>query len=345
MDRIKGLVYGTIIGDIVGTKYKGKDFSNAYTVEYSDIEMASEWTGISDRMIIIMNNITQSHEYINVFTLAEKLCEWQEKGITELPPRSDRHIGMHLNFVLKQKDYLTNPIKSSKKSYKITGSENAPNDALACNAVCGILKKWHKNTILHTTITTYDSRCIVSCLVHSFIINCMFWNKPINWKYINPICQNIITKHKINKTQNSIEYNKHLYMALNYTKYLESKAGDDECESGYLSFLKKLNIGNYNNNDNQTYALIGMVISIITIIDIQFEINRNRRPSTEYYVRRICETASCGGDAITNCAIVGSIIGVFIGFDEIPVEWIKKINNRDWLDLKIDAFYNKIRSP
>lgn len=361
-NKITGLLYGSILGDIIGSTYKGKDYSNGYKINPADIDMASaDWTSVSDRSIILMNAIAHSHDYINIFAIAEKLREWQDKGIIELPPRYDRHIGMNLNFVLKQKEYLTNPIKSSKKSYKLMGGDSAPNDALVSISICGVSRHWYRNTILYSTITTYDSRCLVAGLTNNFIINCIFNNTPINWHYINPICQKAIVSHGIKKTQNLIEYNNHLHLALNYKNFLanyykERKSPDcvgDDSESksdydgangsAYLEFLKKLNIGNYNENDNQSYVLIGMVLSMITAIDIQYEISVGRYPSGEYFRRRVRETASCGGDATANCAIVGAVIGVFVGFSALPADWLEKINNRAWLDLKIKAFIKQLR--
>jgi ADP-ribosylglycohydrolase len=342
-NKIKGLVYGSILGDIVASTYKGKDYSAEYKIKYKDVDMISQdWTSVSDRVIILMNSIANSKEYINIFALAEKFREWQDKGIIELPTRHDRHIGMNLNFVLKQKDYLTHPIKSSKSSYKLMGGDSSPNDALVSNAVCGLSQNWYKNTILHTIITTYDSRCVAACLMQSFIVNCIFRQKPIDWQYINPICQRAIVSQVMKKTPNLIEYNNHLHLALNYKNFLvnhqKSENAGDTGDTAYLVFIKKLNIGNYNENDNQSYVLLGMILAMIIAIDIQHEISAGRYPNMWYFKQRIQETASCGGDATANCSIVGSIIGVFIGFDNLPKEWLQKMNNSSWVDLKVTAF-------
>ncbi len=351
-DRIRGLVYGAIIGDIVGVSYKGKDNSEEYRTNYVDVDIQNgDWTSVTDRLTILMGAIAKSKDYINIFYLADRMYEWQAKGLTELPPKENRHIGMNLNFVLKQKDYLANPLKSSKNSYGKTGGDSATNDSIVCNSICGIAKEWHKNTILHTTITTYDSRCIASCLTQSFIINCIFWRKQINWRYIHPLCHRMIVAHKVRKQSNLIEYNNHWHIALNYKNFIHNycreqarkgTACDDE-DSHFLAFLKRLKIGNYNDNDNQSYSLLCMVLAIITAIDIQHELSNDRQPNEVYYRRRIQELASCGGDSTSNCAVVGSIIGVFIGYSDLPGDWLKKINNRSWLELKLCEFIKRIK--
>lgn len=340
-NKVKGLIYGAIIADIVAKPYRNKDYSSGYRVTPKDIDFTEkDWSSVSDMLILVLQTITESMEYINCFRLANLLKEWQEKGIIDLPQK-EKYIGMQLNFILNQKSYLNNPIQSSKNSYKRTGAESAMNDALFSNAVCGLLRNWHKNTILHTVITTYDSRCVVSCIIQSYIINCIFYGKQINWQYLNPICQKIIVTHKIQKTQNLLEYNKHWHLALNYKNYIKNHMDDDE--SYYLSFLKKLNIGNYSNNDTQNYVMIGFVLSIVIVIDIQHQLECGHTVNGDYYKKIIQETASCGGDSVANCSIVGAIIGVMIGCNKLPLDWLKKIPHKDWLEYKIKPFISKIQ--
>ena len=57
-----------------------------------------------------------------------------------------------------------------------------------------------------------------------------------------------------------------------------------------------------------------MILSIITVIDIQHKIKNKEVIDTEYYCRRIKEVVSLGGDATSKAAIVGSMIGLFIGY-------------------------------
>ncbi len=358
-NKIKGLIYGSILGDIIGVPYKGKDQGSGQETKYQDVEMSvKDWTSISERTIMLLEIISSSKNgNINIFAAAEKLCEWHNNGIVELPPRTDRHISMNLNFVLKQNDYLENPIKSSKKSYKLMDCGSAPNDAFVNVFIFGIFNTWYKNTILYTMITTYDSRCIVAGLTFAFIINSIINGQLINWNNLTPICQKIIVSQKIKKSHNLIEYNNFLSVALNYKNFLTNYQNKqnkqnyfhdrdkniETIDSAFLVFLKTLHIGNYNENDNQSYVLQGMILAIITAIDIQDSLSKKEVINEEYFMRRIKETASCGGDSTTNCIIVGSIVGIFLGFDKLPEQWIKKINYKSWLDSKVDTFISNIK--
>jgi ADP-ribosylglycohydrolase len=48
------------------------------------------------------------------------------------------------------------------------------------------------------------------------------------------------------------------------------------------------------------------------------------------------------GDADTNAAVAGSIIGTYIGYDALPERWLNALPNKAWLDKKVDALFLKM---
>jgi hypothetical protein len=159
-------------------------------------------------------------------------------------------------------------------------------------------------------------------------------------------------------------YTTHWHTALSYKRFVENYApvaevncvnavevntvdtdkSVDPADSAFLVFVRKLNIGNYDTNENQTYTLLSFVLCIVIVIDIQNEISEGRYPGGDYYKRRLREIVSCGGEATTHGAVLGSIIGLFVGFKNLPEEWIKKISNLKWLTLKTDKFCQKMKA-
>ena len=63
-----------------------------------------------------------------------------------------------------------------------------------------------------------------------------------------------------------------------------------------------------------------------------------------YFKRRIQEIASLGGDSAVNCSLVGGIIGVALGYDKLPKDWILNIAliRREYMNSKIDHYVNAI---
>lgn len=322
-DKIYGLIYGNVIGDIIGFLKKNKLQSNDKENKFIKLD----WSSITDKQIVLMNSFSGSGE-VNVFLLAENLKDWAINGLDELGPKS-RQISMNLNFVLNQKNYTLNPIKSARNSYKLTDGDMAQNDALTCNAICGIFPKWYKNAILHTISTTYDSRCIASSLLQSFVINCLFYTKPINWKYIYKVCIRIISVNIIHKTNNILQFNNYWHLAHRYKTYLKKTP-----EASYAEFIKE-NILPLD-NEVRSYCLTSMALIIIIVIDMQNEIENKRYPDYKYYKQRIDDTSNNVYDIASNCAIVGSVIGVLIGSNMKNITTV--INNKEWLDIQIDKF-------
>jgi ADP-ribosylglycohydrolase len=50
-----------------------------------------------------------------------------------------------------------------------------------------------------------------------------------------------------------------------------------------------------------------------------------------------------GGDADTNCAVAGAILGTRLGYSNLPQDWLAKLPHHDWLMKKIDAYLETIQ--
>ena len=123
MDRFKGMIWGAVIGDTLGTYYKGnKQTDNKYNIDWQDVDFkektGNEWSSITDQVIILMASLLKAKKLnspiVNCFVFAKGLKDWQDNGIIEIPPK-EKYLGMRFNFTLKQEGYLQNPIKSCKK--------------------------------------------------------------------------------------------------------------------------------------------------------------------------------------------------------------------------------------
>jgi len=49
-----------------------------------------------------------------------------------------------------------------------------------------------------------------------------------------------------------------------------------------------------------------------------------------------------GGDADTNGAVAGSLLGCRLGFSELPKEWLIELPNKRWLDKKVVQCFKHI---
>lgn len=74
-----------------------------------------------------------------------------------------------------------------------------------------------------------------------------------------------------------------------------------------------------------------------------YEYTQKRTP----FSRIIKRLALKGGDADTNCAVAGALIGACAGYQKLTEdpevrEWVSKLPNKEWLDKKIEAFLEVI---
>ncbi len=69
--------------------------------------------------------------------------------------------------------------------------------------------------------------------------------------------------------------------------------------------------------------------------------NQIRNGSIDYK-SLILQIINNGGDADTNAAVAGSIIGSFAGYKKLPKKWLDKLIHKKWLDEKIILFYQKL---
>ena len=81
-----------------------------------------------------------------------------------------------------------------------------------------------------------------------------------------------------------------------------------------------------------------MTLCLAIVIDMDYTLKQNKNIDIWYYTIKIREIISVGGDADTNACIVGSIIGLKVGFKGIPKNWINKTQFNTWLNNKIKKF-------
>lgn len=52
-----------------------------------------------------------------------------------------------------------------------------------------------------------------------------------------------------------------------------------------------------------------------------------------------------GGDADTNCAVAGSLLGAYLGVEALPAQWIDGLARRQWLERKVEAAASLLLGP
>lgn len=65
--------------------------------------------------------------------------------------------------------------------------------------------------------------------------------------------------------------------------------------------------------------------------------------TTKSYKKAVLRAVNLGGDTDTIGAITGALAGLYYGYDSIPKEWIKDLQNKELINNLCDKFYDKFR--
>lgn len=332
-DNITGVIYGTIIGDLLGKQTATKDPEFlARNIKREKLKPANNWSHISDRTLILINVMSQCpNNNIDAHKLANALYKWHSEGIPELasPPQPTSN----LSFVIKQKDYLKSPVMSSCKSYKLRDEDFASNEALSSGAICGINKYWYQNALIHTLILSYDGKCVAASLLQSYLIHNLINDSPIVWKNAYKMCEKAIQVQSLNWKRNLMEFNMRWHTAMHY-RYLSQNSKEEK--NIFINYLLNSNFGSA--DEMQNSVVFGLMLSIIIIHDMCWYELQGKKLDATYFKERLIDVAMCGGDASSNCAIVGSLIGAHIGYSALPQDWINSISifDREWVNTRIE---------
>lgn len=59
--------------------------------------------------------------------------------------------------------------------------------------------------------------------------------------------------------------------------------------------------------------------------------------------RCICAITGEAGDADTNCAVAGALLGAAIGYKGLPADWLEAMPHREWLEYQVECFLAAVR--
>jgi ADP-ribosylglycohydrolase len=340
-----------------------------------------DWTDDTDQMILIMESIIESdHDFISqpleskdLANFAAKLGNWKNSGFPELGDKYGMGLGGNTNMVLIHPQFGKKLYIPSAEIWINSGKRLAPNGAIMRTSILAILHLFGKEcpeyweTIKnYCEITHYDIRCIISCwvLVESLriILRLLISGKQ---KLISGIKKEV---HKtiLNIIQNNESLHTHYPQTINETAPVTGRIRHQPTPKIYaeekwftengkyklreeLSYYFNCNLEELELDElgkiGYTYKCMGCSIWALDIISsFQRKKNISRRTIGSLNFKKIINAVvkECG-DADTNAAVVGAIIGAFIGYDQLPTDWLQALPNKDWLDKKIDDLLIKMK--
>ncbi|MCU0639466.1 MAG: ADP-ribosylglycohydrolase family protein [Candidatus Krumholzibacteria bacterium] len=308
-DRIRGTIYGQAIGDALGlgTEFLTKSAVRKYyprgLADYDQIIRdghrrkwkEGSWTDDTDQMLCIMESIIDRRE-VDTKDIALRLYRWVASGAAD--------VGNTVHSVISQPGFLDDPHRASESVWEKSGRSAAANGGVMRTSVLGVWdyrypSRVRENAAKVCRITHHDPRCVGSCVVVCLAISAILRGvTSIDELFEDAYDEGALHDPRIAEY---LDRSKGSLDALDLDEGLDPEAGSNG-SIGYT--LKALGA-----------AFWAMKHSL----------------SFEGGISKVIHE---GGDADSNGAVTGALLGALFGFSEIPGRLVSSLRGRARLEEK-----------
>ncbi|CAG9322512.1 unnamed protein product [Blepharisma stoltei] len=349
IDKIRGCIFGQAIGDAIGirteckssewaaSKWENQPLTLLNWVPKKSYFPEGDWSDDTDQLVAIINSYLDSNGF-STLDFAAKIRDWKRHGFPELGDKRGLGIGKTVKKAILHKSFISNPHRAALEVWVNGSCEIAANGALMRSAILGIINFHDIDQVIRQTqmigkCTHADPRSLASSVAQTVAIALMLQGVRNIDEVIGASCeiaQNFLKSyregldrevHATCSPEISQEYDKNrmrvrkLFKRSFLRKYmhigLDEMRPIDGKNMGYVYFA--LGCGFYGIRQNNYEEMIRSII-------IE------------------------GGDADTNAAIAGALLGCKLGFSRLPSRFVQELRYRDWLETKLNRVIDKILS-
>jgi ADP-ribosylglycohydrolase len=311
-DKIYGLILGNAIGDAMGISTEFMRENEAACrygfryLEYSDIVSdrhrgrfrRGDFTDDTDQMLLILNNLIKYKLQPNILEFADDLLRWANTGAAEFGDNVGWGIGATVSAVIETPYFLQDPHKAAKDMWEKAKRGPAANGAVMRTSVLGAPYFWDSTKVASQTldfclVTHADHRCQASCVATTLAISSILAGRDDVGTIVAECHQNALL-------------------------YIEK---DNEKEE-FSDYLTKFTLSELQLGDSPK---IGYTLKTVGSAFWAF---KNAHLGFRIAMMRIFQQ---GGDADTNGAVAGALLGCLLGYTKIPKSWIDNLIHKDYL--------------
>ncbi|XP_064639250.1 uncharacterized protein YegU-like [Lineus longissimus] len=327
LERILGTIYGNCAGDAIGllTEFMNKEVANQNYGKFKKLEYeqkvpdmhrqrweTGDWTDDSDQMILIMQSLRDNDGKANPVDFGSRIKKWMMEGFEELGDFGGMGIGATTLGVLSHEKFDAAPCEAAESIWIQTGRFVAPNGSVMRTSILGIhdyrdMDKVISNTKEICRTTHYDPRCQASCVAVTTAIAMMLQGQK---------------KHM--KKEGKINVEAVIADSYNYAKECLTEPEQIE-ELRFHMYAKNLDVLNLEEYKKIGYCYKCMGSGFWALRQKDF------RKALQALVME-------AGDADTNGAVAGAMLGCKLGVSKLPDSWVKGFCHKDWLDKQIAEY-------
>ncbi|KAI8895502.1 ADP-ribosylglycohydrolase-domain-containing protein [Globomyces pollinis-pini] len=333
-NRILGVLFGGAVGDAIGLHTEFLTAKNAiqfygnhptFTLPPTNMLLdqhrtkwfPGEWTDDTDQMLLILLAWLRNARpgpTVSVCDFANRLRIWTSQGLmclNKLPV----DIGQTVGTVVFDDDFLEKPVEVANKVWEHSNRYLAANGAVMRTSICGLVSNNVDEVIQFSfqmaSVTHADRRCLISCGIISGLIASLVNGRQYNQTLIEDIISTTIT---------AVDTFQAWTPASNTDPFMEGP--EKYC---FVDDLVQLKVDD-GSKIGYTYLCLGTALWALKKV-----------VNGQSYKDVITELTMAGGDADTNCAVAGALIGSYLGYKELPEDWVSGLANGDWLMSKGEA--------
>jgi len=325
-DKIIGLILGQAVGDAIGlaTEFLNKETALIYypnrEIHYDDYLLdrhrvkwmnengvVADWTDDTDQFLLILDDIVSHNGEVDVYDFAARCVYWINFGFTEVGDIVPLGVGANFSKVVTSKGYVQDPLKNSEEVWISSGCKSAANGCVMRTSILGLPYFWDEKKVIENATkicqaTHFDPRCVSCSIVTSLIIAQIISGEEDISKIID---------HSLSEG----------------IKVLER---EEDINDFNTYFNKDITIEDMGLNKSIGYVFKPVSCAIYALRRAEKELKENKKEKTQIFKDIIIDFTMEAGDADTNCAVIGSILGCYLGKDCVPEEWLK-FDNYNWL--------------
>eukprot|EP00455_Lapot_gusevi_P057464 TRINITY_DN9803_c0_g1_i2.p1 TRINITY_DN9803_c0_g1~~TRINITY_DN9803_c0_g1_i2.p1 ORF type:complete len:391 (-),score=44.94 TRINITY_DN9803_c0_g1_i2:29-1201(-) len=378
--KIKGCLYGQAVGDaiglgtefmnraqverIYGEKFRSKtfDFADFFKDRHRVRWLHGDWTDDTDQTLLLLRSMVRSNGEANPEDFALRLRDWMMRGFPELGDTGGLGIGMTVYNVMTHPDFLDNPHYAAADVWNESNRFLAANGAVMRTSVLGIFNYNNRQAVLEQTrsmarVTHADPRCWASCAAVSWAIARLL---------VTPLEELVQPGVYENFLEQSIEVG---LAEMTEEKYAENdklcplrQSSNDSAakrESYREEFRQAMRAHDFpslaldeGEAIGYTFKCLGSGFSALTQLVTKLRSQDVVAPNPDeqkHQLQEFCVQAYEqimldliyeAGDADTNAAVAGALLGAALGFEIVEkTRWFSGLQHRAFFDREIAKLF------
>ncbi|KAJ3039501.1 hypothetical protein HDV00_012181 [Rhizophlyctis rosea] len=350
IDKVRGVLFGAALGDAIGLATEflprwqairvygsehptfafGGDAALPSSVPFHIDQHRVRWTtgdftdDTDQQLLILFSFLRSGGTTIDPKDFATRLRIWVQQGLRCLD-KPACGIGKTTGSIVTDKNYESDPVGTARQYWERTGRVVAPNGAVMRTAIIGALlapkgMEAVQNTTESIASTTHaDPRCIVSSVIVTRMIHEILTGSPPSTDLLQTTVQTV-ANHYLQPpdiSESDIPTAKEELSRFCFPPSIEALEIDKRESIGY------------------TYRTLGCATWCLT--QLLSSLQHNPSSSGQHFKSLITTLTMQGGDADTNGAVAGALMGCLVGYSGLPKEWLQGLIHHDWLMKKVDA--------